>query len=387
MNVLAASSILLPSGRVAPATVAIDDRVITAVTVGETLRQVRQRLPRAQVVAVRGLLTPGFIDLHTHGFCGHDLSTGEVADILAMADALPQTGVTAFLPTLSSASPDETLRQVGRIREAAERQRTGATILGIRLEGPYLSPEKRGAQSPAALRPPSLEEFDRLVSAAATWIKMIDVAPELPGAYDLIRRACSLRVQPCIGHTAATAEIADLAVRAGATHCTHLFNAMPPLHHRHPGPVAVLLGSPTTTVEIIADGVHLHPATLTMAARAKGPRRCALVTDACPAAGLSDGDYVVAGRSVLVRDGSARLSDGTLAGSTLTLDRALRTLHEGTTIPLTWMLRMAAAAPAFILRDHTRGRLVPGARADIVELDETLHVRRVWLGGNELPVS
>ena len=214
----------------------------------------------------------------------------------------------------------KSLRQVGRIREAAERQRTGATILGIRLEGPYLSPEKRGAQSRAA-RPPSLNEFDRLVSAAATWIKMIDVAPELPGAYDLIHRACSSRVQPCIGHTAATAEVADLAIRAGASHCAHLFNAMPPLHHRNPGPVAVLLGSPTTTVEIIADGVHLHPATLTMTARAKGPRRCALVTDACPAAGLSDGDYVGRGGSqfwsVIARPGwQMALS----AGSMLTLD-------------------------------------------------------------------
>lgn len=383
MKVFVAELAFLPEGRLAPATIEVDRGAISAVNVGRTVGEVQRCLAGTEIVSVSGLIAPGFVDLHTHGFGGRDLGSGGIDEILFVADALAEQGVTAFLATIASASANDTFQQVVRVREAAERQTSGAALLGIRLEGPYLSEGKRGAHPQAALRLPSVAEFDRLADTARGWLRMIDIAPELPGAIELIHRARQVQVRPCVGHTEATAEMTAVAVAAGASHCTHLFNAMPTLHHRAPGPAAIFLGRRTTTVEIIADGVHLHPATIDMIVRAKGPAHCALITDACPAAGLADGNYVFAGQSVSVREGIARLSDRTLAGSTLTMERAIRNLRAVTHTGLPATLRMAASAPASILGDGARGRIAVGARADFVELDSELNVTRTWIAGRE----
>jgi N-acetylglucosamine-6-phosphate deacetylase len=326
-------------------------------------------------------VAPGFIDLHTHGFKGFDVTTGSLADIAAMARALPTTGVTAFYPTIASTGPAETRTQITRISQAASQpDLVSAEILGIRLEGPYINLDKRGAQYAPAIRPPDPAELTAL--AAEGPVKMVDFAPEEDVGFRLLHQMLRLGIVPSLGHTAATYTQAVEAIEAGARHCAHLFNAMPPVDHRAPGAVGALLTDPRASVEIIADGVHVHPAVLRLAVAARGPQHVALVTDAMHAAGRSDGRYTFLEREIVVADGAVRLNDGTLAGSILTLDRAVRNMVA--LAGLTWAeaLRMASLTPAIVAGLATRkGRLRAGADADLVVLDEGGTLRQTWIHG------
>jgi N-acetylglucosamine-6-phosphate deacetylase len=243
-------------------------------------------------------------------------------------------------------------------------------LLGCHLEGPFLNPERAGALDPRHMRPPDAALLDRLLDAGAGSVQTVVIAPELPGALDLVAATADEGVLVAIGHTDATYEQALAAFDRGARAATHLFNAMRPLDHREPGAAGAALAGARVTAEVIADGVHLHPATLRLAYDAKGPERLALITDATQAAGLPDGDHALGDRPITVSGGQARTADGALAGSTLTMDRAVRVSVELAGIPLADALTMASATPAALLGlGRVKGRIAPGADADLVVLD------------------
>lgn len=335
-------------------------------------------------------LLPGFVDIHTHGGGGHDLSTGDAAAARAAAAYHLRHGTTTMLASLVSAPP-AALRAavVAYLPLVAD-----GTLAGVHLEGPYLSPARRGAHRGDFLRDPSRAELADLLAAGAGTVRMVTLAPEREGALDAIALLAARGVVAAVGHTDATYEQTAAAVAAGATVATHLCNAMRPVRHRDPGPVPALLTAPTVVCELIADGVHLHDGMLRLAATTAGPDRVALVTDAVAAAGAPDGEYELGGRPVVVSGGVARLARrdagerpgeagglGPLAGSTTTMDAALRRVVAAG-VPLVDAARMAATTPARAvgLRDRV-GALLPGLRADLVELDADLRVRRVMRAG------
>ena len=254
----------------------------------------------------------------------------------------------------------------------------------MHLEGPYINPEKAGAQNSSHIRPPDWDEFLQYWDAAEGNIRAVTVAPELPGALEFIKKAVKLGITVSIGHTAATYEETKAAIAAGARRATHLFNAMPPIHHRAPGATVACLLAPEVVVELIADLIHVAGPMLELVWRTAGTERVALVTDAIPAAGLPDGDYSLGGLRVRVHGGIPRLEDGTLAGSSLTMDQAVRNaISLG--VPLQEALIMASYTPARACGEADIGLLRPGNRADLIVLNpESLAVERVYLGGRRL---
>ncbi len=355
---------------------------------GERLAASGQGRPpeaRARLDARGGIVAPGFVDLHCHGAGGVDVLTASEADLLALARLLPRFGVTAFCPTLPSASHEALLTALGRISRARAVTRAGARLLGVHLEGPYLNPARQGAQDPAALRPPSRHELEILLAAAggpAEGLALVTLAPELPGMAELIPWLCRAGVRVAIGHSDATYRQVRQAVRLGATHVVHCFNAMRGLHHREPGVAGAALVLDQLTVEVIADGIHLHPAVVDLVVRARGPAGVALVTDATAAAGLGDGRYRLGDRPVVVSGGVARTVAGVLAGSTLTMDRAVRNARRYARVDWAAAVQMAATTPARVLGMEDRaGCLAPGRPADVVVLDRWGRVRATLVGG------
>lgn len=328
-------------------------------------------------------LAPGYIDLHDHGFCGHDVTSDTREDIEAMAAELPRTGTTAFFPTVATTGREETAKQVRRCAAAAERQPlTSAEILGIRLEGPFISKVKKGAQYEPAIRPPDPAEVRELVGIGGGWVRIVDFAPEEDGDGKLLEALVALGILACIGHTNATYEQAIRAIDGGAGHCTHLFNAMSSLNHRAPGVAGALLTDQRVTVEIIADGIHLSPAILKLAVEARSPVDVALITDAVNAAGLPEGEYEFTRRKIIVSDNAVRLEDGTIAGSALTMERAVRNMVTLAGVSWSQAIRMATLTPARIAGVAGRkGKIVPGADADVLALDDSGTVRRAWTRG------
>jgi N-acetylglucosamine-6-phosphate deacetylase len=325
------------------------------------------------------ILAPGFIDLQINGAFGWDF-TAEPSAIWRVAALLPRYGVTSFLPTIIT-SPLETVSAAQElICRGAPPGFVGAVPLGLHLEGPFLSPEKRGAHDPAYLRLPDLR-------AARRWspgegVKMVTLAPELPGALDLVRALAQRGVVVGAGHSTASAEQAQAGFDAGILYGTHLFNAMPPLDHRRPGLAGALLAASRVTVGLIADGLHLHPRVVELAWRAKGPSRVSLVTDAMAGLGGPDGVYRLGGWNVTVEGSAARLEDGRLAGSVLSLDRAVRNLREFTRCELHEAVASVTAVPASLLGiAASRGRIAPGAVADLTLLTEDLQVAATIAAG------
>jgi N-acetylglucosamine-6-phosphate deacetylase len=327
-------------------------------------------------------IVPGFVDIHCHGGGGHSLTAGDPAAARRAAGFHLRHGTTTLLASLVSAPYEQTREATASLVPLVRE----GVIAGVHLEGPYLSLSRCGAQNPAHLRDPSTQELTELIELAGPAIRMVTLAPELPAALATIALLAERGVVAAVGHTDATYEQTRAAVAAGATVATHLFNGMPPVHHREPGPVMAALDAGTVTCELIADGVHLHDATLAFAAGYAGPDRTALVTDALDAAGMPDGAYELAGQAVTVTDGVARLASagatlGALAGSTLTMDAALRRAVAAG-VPLTGAVRMAATTPARAIGLADRvGAITVGLRADLVELDQHLHVTRVMRTG------
>ncbi|MDZ5660477.1 N-acetylglucosamine-6-phosphate deacetylase [Nocardioides sp. S-58] len=369
---LTADRVVTPARVLAPGWLLSDGDRIVEVGDGTPPRTPDLELGDATVV-------PGFVDLHVHGGGGASFDTGTAEAAEVVVSAHLAQGTTSMAGSIVSDSPD----RMGRaVRELALLVREGR-LAGIHLEGPWLSPERSGAHQPGALAAPDPAAVDSLLAAGDGAVRMVTLAPELPGGIEAVRRISGAGVVAAIGHTDASYDVAREALEAGARLGTHLFNAMRPLHHREPGPVGALLDAPVD-VELIADGVHLHPAVLRTVFAAK-PGRCILVTDAMAAAGGPDGDYRLGPMAIEVRDGVARLADGTgsgaIAGSTLTMDAAVRFAVRTAGLPLLDVVHAASTAPARAWGLDDVGALEAGRRADLVVLDADLSVRRVMRAG------
>jgi N-acetylglucosamine-6-phosphate deacetylase len=363
------------------------DGTIDAVGIGESWRE-RVSVdgssePPTVVDADGDTLTPGFIDLHVHGGGGHTFSDGPDSMQAALATHRAH-GTTRSLISLVSSPLDALtagLRQVAEVRER------DPLVLGAHAEGPYLSPERCGAHDAGALRRPSVDEVDELLDAAAGSLQQMTLAPELPGALAVVERLVDGGVNVAVGHTAADYAEARAAFDAGATIATHVFNAMPPIHHRDPGPVLAAIDSPDVTLELVSDGRHVaDPIVRLVFTAAAG--RVALITDAMAAAGAADGEYRLGARTVSVSDGTAVLA-GTdaLAGSTITQDEAVRrTIALG--VSDVDAVAAVTLTPARALGLHdSLGRVAAGYAADLVLLRPDWSVRRVFAAGRELPTS
>jgi N-acetylglucosamine-6-phosphate deacetylase len=326
------------------------------------------------------VIVPGFVDVHCHGGGGHTFTTGDADAARGAAAFHLGHGTTTLLASLVS-SPFELMRSA---TEAYKPLVAEGVIAGIHFEGPYLSGARCGAQNPAYLRDPIAAELAELVKIGEGAVRMMTIAPELPGALEAITYLRENGVLAAIGHTDATFDQTQAGVTAGATVGTHLFNGMRPPHHREPGPVVGLLSS-TAAVELIADNIHLHPGMLAFAARTAGPDRSILVTDAMDASGMPDGRYELGGQAVIVADRVARLADGgAIAGSTLTMDVALRNAVAAG-LPLVTAVAMAATTPARLLGLSGQvGSLLPGLRADIAVLKADLSLKHVLRAGAQI---
>ncbi|MEV1143447.1 N-acetylglucosamine-6-phosphate deacetylase [Micromonospora sp. NPDC049799] len=324
-------------------------------------------------------ILPGFVDIHTHGGGGHTFTTGDAEQARAAAGFHLRHGTTTLLASLVS-SPFALMRDATAAYAPLVRE---GVLAGIHFEGPYLSAARCGAQNPEFLRDPSTDELAELIELGDGAVRMVTLAPERDGALEAIKLLTGRGVVAAVGHTDATYDQTRAAVAAGASVGTHLFNGMRPVHHREPGPVVALLSAPNVVCELVADGVHLHDGMLAFASTTAGPDRTALITDAMAAAGMPDGEYELGGQAVSVADGVARLArDGAIAGSTLTMDAALRHAVDAG-IPMADATRMVATTPARAIGLGDRlGALQIGLRADLVVLDDDLNVVRVMRGGS-----
>lgn len=330
-----------------------------------------------------GTVVPGFVDQHVHGGGGASYTGGDPDQVRAAAAFHRGHGTTTTVTSTVSAGRDELAAIVARLAPLA---REGVTA-GIHLEGPWIAQARCGAHAPDRLRAPDLDEIDHLLEVADGTLVMATVAPELPGALDAVDRLVTAGVRVAVGHTDATYDQTRAALERGASVATHLFNAMAPLAHREPGPIVALAEDPRVVVELIGDGVHLHPSLVAAVQRAVGADRTALVTDAMVAAGMSDGDYVLGSLDVYVREGIARLrSNDAIAGSTATMDvlfsRAVAGLIAGPSRmarddALVAASRMCSTTPARVLGREDIGLLEVGRRGDMVVLDEELQVQHV----------
>lgn len=326
-------------------------------------------------------VVPGFVDMHVHGGGGGAFPVATAADSEAAVTLHRAHGTTTTMASLVSAHPEELLREVSVLAEQVQ----DGLLAGIHLEGPWLSPLKRGAHQADALRPPEPAEVARVLAAGKGTVRMVTIAPELDGGLDAIRQVVDAGAVAAVGHTDASYEQARRAITAGATVGTHLFNAMRPIHHREPGPVVALLEDPAVTVEMIGDGVHLHPALYGEVCRRVGPSRVTLVTDAMAAAGLQDGPYTLGALPVEVVGGVARLTGtDTIAGSTATMDQLFRfALAHGPTQgdeALSWAVAQTSVNPARAVGFPEAGLRV-GASADAVVLDAEAYVAGVLRAG------
>ena len=367
---ISARQVITPAQVHAPGWVQVVDRKVAAVGAGTPPRPADLDLPAATIV-------PGFVDVHVHGGGGASFDGGDQSAAQSVLQAHLSRGTTTMMASLVSAEPTVLTRSVKELAALAE----DGLLAGVHLEGPWLSPRHAGAHDPALLALPNAETIDRLVEVGDGHLRMVTLAPELPGGLDAVRRLAANGVVVAVGHTDATYDEARAAIDAGASVGTHLFNAMRGLHHREPGPVVALIERPDTYVELIADGVHLHPAVLRMAAQSK-PERTVLVTDAMAAAAAGDGDYRLGDLAVSVRNGVARLADsGAIAGSTLTIGAAVRYAVGVAGLSLTDTIRAATLTPAVMLGLDRVGALEPGFHADLVVLDADLDVVRVMRRG------
>ncbi|NEE14030.1 N-acetylglucosamine-6-phosphate deacetylase [Streptomyces sp. SID7499] len=368
-TVLTGATVVLPTGTVENGRVAVEGTRITRVA-----------SENAQVIDASGhYVIPGFIDLHNHGGGGASFTSGSVDDILKGIHTHRLHGTTTLVASTVTGDMDSLTHRAGLLSELAEQ----GEIAGVHFEGPFISPCRKGAHSEALLRDPDPTEVRKLVDAARGRAKMLTLATELPGGLDSVRLLADHGVIAAIGHTDATYEQTVEAIDAGATVATHLFNAMPPLGHRSPGPITALLEDERITVELINDGTHLHPAALQLAFHHAGAGRVAFITDAMDAAGFGDGRYWLGPLEVEVADGVARLvEDGTIAGSTLTQDRAFKRAVTVDGLSVEDAVTALSANPARLLgMADTIGSLEPGKYADLLLLDSAYELKGVMRRG------
>ena len=336
-----------------------------------------------------GIITPGFVDTHNHGAGGRDVMEASRESLDVICRTLARFGTTSYYPTTLTA-PEADIRRAFEcladyVQESEARPRPMAQPLGIHMEGPYLSVTRRGVHPAEHLVEPTLDAYRKLAEAAGGQLRIVTLAPELARAAELIEEMLKTRVQPSMGHTDSTYEQAKKAVELGVRRATHVFNAMRPFRHRDPGVIGAVLEEASVTAELIADGVHVDPVAIRLLYRCKGRDGIALISDGLSATGMPPGEYSVGGLTVEARDGACYYSDR-LAGSVLTLDRAVRNMRDFLHLPLEEVIQMATLNPARMIGiDDRKGCLQAGADADLVLMDSDLNVRQVYARG--LPVE
>ncbi|WP_129668841.1 N-acetylglucosamine-6-phosphate deacetylase [Phytoactinopolyspora endophytica] len=371
MTLIAGATIVTPDGPVADGWLDVENGRIAALGSGPP--------PRPPDHPATGWLLPGFVDIHCHGGGGATVVGGEPDKARAFAATHRRHGTTTLMASLVTGFPDELEHDVRALSELVD----DGLLAGVHLEGPWISAERKGAHSAHKLAAPEPGTVDRLLKAGRGRIRMVTLAPELDHGLDAVRRIVDAGAIAAIGHTDGAYDVICDAVDAGATVATHLFNAMAPIHHRNPGPIVALMEDERVTVELILDGVHLHPAVAAHACRSTGPARVVLVTDAMAATDVGDGDYLLGDRQVRVADGVARLADGgSIAGSTLTMDAAFRFAVQQVGLSVQEAVHAASTRPAQLLGlGHRTGALVEGYDADLVLLDDDLTVQSVMSRG------
>jgi len=373
---------LTPTTEIHDAGILIREGTIEAIgpRSGMTLPAGAQEIRAADQTAI-----PGFIDMHIHGAGGHDVMEGTGEALRSITRKVSEYGTTSLVATTVTASTDETLRAIegitGYIARQHETDESRAEVLGIHFEGPFISRERRGVHPAEWIQLPSAETLGRLLKAAAGNARILTIAPEVLGAAPCIDAAREAGLVVSIGHTNATYEQARAAMARGAHSATHVYNAMRPFSHRDPGVIGAVLTTPEVNAELIADGVHVEEAAMKLLLLAKGAEHVTLVSDGLSATGMPDGKYMLGGFEVTVSGGVCRNAEGTLAGSTLTLDRALRNIVAlGISVPNA--VRMLTLNPATLLGiEFKKGSLRVGADADVLLLNEGLHLAGVWARG------
>lgn len=326
-------------------------------------------------------LSPGFIDIHIHGACGHDTMDASYEGLINISETLLKHGVTSFLPTTMTCSIEDIRNALNNVSKVLKDKASHNNILGVHLEGPFISKERIGAQNPNYLLEPSVENFRKISEGYEDLIKIVTLAPEVAGSSELIKYLNEKNIVASIGHTNATYEEALSSIKNGISHATHLFNAMTPFNHRDPGAVGAILNS-NVTAECILDGIHIHYSSLDLALRLKSSDKIVLITDAMSACCMKDGTYSLGGQEVIVKDSAARLKSGVLAGSVLTLDRAIYNVKNNLNMPLYEIIKLLTINPSKICKTHlTKGLLKEGYDADLVLFDEDINIKHVFVNG------
>lgn len=373
MQAIQNGPIFLPDRVVEDACLLFEDKILGIVPRGEAPEG-------AGVIDARGnAVIPGLIDMHIHGYLGYDSSDGSLDGLRAMAEGLAKNGVTGFLPTTMTLSYGELRAAFAQVRAAMRESGgsgwRGARVLGVNAEGPFINPAKKGAQAGGHIRPGDAAFLTEHLDI----LRAFTIAPEMPGNMDCIR-AMAGKCLISMGHTAADYWQAEAAIDAGVRHVTHLFNAQTPLLHRDPGVVGAALTDDRVSCELIADTFHVSRHLFSLAARMKGDK-LVLITDCTRAGGLPDGQYSLGGQPIFVRGIECRLADGTIAGSVLKLNEAVRNLAENARLPRWEAVNAASLNPARRLGLTSKGSLEPGKDADIAICDENFHILRTIVGG------
>ncbi|OOM77086.1 N-acetylglucosamine-6-phosphate deacetylase [Clostridium sp. BL-8] len=337
------------------------------------------------IIDAKGLyVSPGFIDVHIHGAGGYDTMDGTSEAINTIANTIVKHGTTSFTPTTMTVSIDEIRKSLKVIKDLKTTGNDGAHILGVHLEGPFVSPKAIGAQNPNHLLSPSISAYQDIIKDYEDIIVSITLAPEVDGAKELIKYIADSGVICSLGHTNATYEEMLEAIKCGASHSTHLYNAMTPLNHRNPGAVGAVFDSNITT-ETISDGIHISYPALRIAYNQKGTDNVLLISDAMMACCMPNGEYSLGGQKVIVINDEARLENGALAGSVLTLDKAVRNVYKNSDIPLYEIVKMASfnGAKHCKVDDH-KGQIKEDYDADLVLFDDNINIKKVFVSGKEI---
>ena len=379
--------------------VANNDKQNLPINIKETTYKEHDNVPiNEEIVDAKGMyLSPGFIDIHLHGAGGYDTMDGNTEALEGIAKVIVKHGTTAFLPTTMTVSIPEINQTLHAIKafmkDRAQEKRTqltrgnrkidGAQVLGAHLEGPFVNPEAIGAQNPKYLLLPSIRDYDEIVKGGEDIVVSMTLAPELNSAKELIQYVTSKGIVCCAGHTGATYAEMIKATEWGISHVTHLYNAMTPFNHREPGVVGAAFDT-HLTAETISDGIHVSYPALRIAYKQKSTDEMLLVTDAMMACCMPEGKYALGKQEVYLKDGAARLENGALAGSVLTLDQAIYNVYHHCNLPLHEVIKMATYNPAkFCKVEGRKGVIEEGYDADLVLFDEEIQVKRVWIKGQE----
>jgi len=375
MKIISAKKINIPDEILHNSIIIIEDGKIHAIERDRKFGSDKERLDFGDA-----FITPGLIDIHIHGSVHADTMDSSFEALNTMSLFLATHGVSGFLATTIAADGISVEKAIENSRKCINKLE-GASLLGVHLEGPYLCEQYKGAQPLDQLRLPNPEEYHKWFDSGL--VKLMTLAPELEGYEELINYGIKKGIQFAVGHSCASYDQIIHASNLGLTQATHTFNGMPALHHREPGPVGAVLTDPRIFAQIIADGVHLHPAIIRLVINAKGKERTILITDAIEAAGLADGGYTLGGMSVRVEDGVARVASGSLAGSTLTLDQAVRNVMKFTGVSFQDAVYMASGVPAEAMNWQTKkGFIRPGADADLAVFDSKNQVIATFVRGN-----